>query len=188
MPMVMSNITWLCLSCGSKAMALPRRLGQGDGADVHGVRHPEPHRDVEGGDRSVGLDDRGGRRRGHVGEPGRRRPPASKPTERPEDHRAARHPHPQLLSPLPPPTLHPPPPAPNSTHERTPPPPPADLKRLRARGVSFFFFYVSGAHRHLPPSPTGGPPIFPTPSRAAEAGDGPSRPGARGVLPPAPPP
>src|SRR5437667_388543 len=56
MPMVISIITWLCRSCGSKAMALPRRLGQGDGADVHRVRHPKAHGHVERGHRAVGLD------------------------------------------------------------------------------------------------------------------------------------
>src|SRR6266511_1568218 len=99
MPMVMSSITWLCLSCGSKAMALPRRLGQGNGADVHGVRHPEAHRDVEGGDRAVGLDDRGGRRRGYVGEPGRRGELAQERGECLDVHRAAGDPDPHLRPP-----------------------------------------------------------------------------------------
>src|SRR5438128_3297673 len=99
MPMVMSSITWLCLSCGSKAMALPRRLGQGDGADVHRVRHPETDGDVEGGDRAVGLDDRGGRRGGHVGEPGRRGELAQKRGERLDVHRAAGDPDPDLRFP-----------------------------------------------------------------------------------------
>src|SRR6266581_4625970 len=53
MAMVRSSITWLCRSWGSKAMALPHRLGQGDGADVDGIRDPVAHRDVERGD---GLD------------------------------------------------------------------------------------------------------------------------------------
>src|SRR3989454_3166231 len=99
MPMVMSSITWLCLSCGSKAMALPRRLGQGDGADVHRVRHAEPDRDVEGGDGAVGLDDRGGRRRRHVGQPRRRGELAQEGGERLDVHRAARDPDPHLRSP-----------------------------------------------------------------------------------------
>src|SRR5882724_3509830 len=99
MPMVMSSITWLCLSCGSKAMALPRRLGQGDGADVHRVRHPEAHGDVERGDGPVGLDDRGGRRRGHVGEPGRRGELAQERCERLDVHRAAGDPDADLRPP-----------------------------------------------------------------------------------------
>src|SRR5881396_664025 len=99
MPMVMSSITWLCLSCGSKAMALPRRLGQGDGADVHRVRHPEAHGDVERGDRAVGLDDRGGRRRHHVGEPRRRGELAQERGERLDVHRAAGDPDPHLRPP-----------------------------------------------------------------------------------------
>src|SRR3989454_2510598 len=99
MPRVMSSITWLCLSCGSKAMALPRRLGQGDGADVHRVRHPEAYCDVERGDRAVGLDDRGGRRRGHVGEPGRRGELAQERGERLDVHRAAGDPDPHLRPP-----------------------------------------------------------------------------------------
>src|SRR5947209_911213 len=99
MPMVMSSITWLCLSCGSKAMALPRRLGQGDGADVHRVRHPEAHGDVERGDRAVGLDDRGGRRRHHVGEPRRRGELAQERGERLDVHRAAGDPDADLRPP-----------------------------------------------------------------------------------------
>src|SRR6266446_6398354 len=99
MPMVMSSITWLCLSCGSKAMALPRRLGQGDGADVHRVRHPEAHRHVERGDRAVGLDDRGRRRRGHVGEPGRRGELPQERSERLDVHRAAGDPDANLRPP-----------------------------------------------------------------------------------------
>src|SRR5947208_688347 len=99
MPRVISIITWLCLSCGSKAMALPRRLGQGDGADVHRVRHPEAHRDVERGDRAVGLDDRGGRRRGHVGEPRRRGELAQERGERLDVHRAAGDPDSHLRPP-----------------------------------------------------------------------------------------
>src|SRR5712691_11060491 len=99
MPIVMSSITWLCLSCGSKAMALPRRLGQGDGADVHRVRHPEAHGDVERGDRAVGLDDRGRRRRGHVREPGRRGQLPQERSERLDVHRAAGDPDPHLRPP-----------------------------------------------------------------------------------------
>src|SRR6266513_2176928 len=99
MPRVISIITWLCLSCGSKAMALPRRLGQGDGADVHRVRHPETDGDVEGGDRAVGLDDRGGRRGGHVGEPGRCGELAQERGERLDVHRAAGDPDPDLRLP-----------------------------------------------------------------------------------------
>src|SRR2546428_2157821 len=99
MPMVMSSITWLCLSGGSKAMALPRRLGQGDGADVHRVRHPEAHGDVERGDRAVGLDDRGGRRRHHVGEPRRRGELAQERGERLDVHRAAGDPDADLRPP-----------------------------------------------------------------------------------------
>src|SRR6266487_1707753 len=94
--MVMSSITWLCRSCGSKAMALPRRLRQGDGADVHRVRHPEAHSDVERGDRAVGLDDRGGGRRGHIGEPGRGGELAQERGERLDVHRAAGDPDPYL--------------------------------------------------------------------------------------------
>src|SRR6266480_4275894 len=99
MPMVISIITWLCRSCGSKAMALPRRLGQGDGADVHRVRHPEAHGHVERGHRAVGLDDRGGRRRHHVGEPGRRGQLAQERGERLDVHRAAGDPNPHLRPP-----------------------------------------------------------------------------------------
>src|SRR2546425_6400295 len=68
----MRSITWLCRSWGSRAMALPDRLREGDGADVHGVRDPVAHGDVEGRHRPIGLDDRGRRRRRHVREPRRR--------------------------------------------------------------------------------------------------------------------
>src|SRR3989442_1958781 len=99
MPRVISIITWLCRSCGSKAIALPRRLGQGDGADVHRVRHAETDRDIEVGDRAISLDDRGGRRRGHV----RESRPRSELTEtrgtRLDVHRAAGDPDPDLRVP-----------------------------------------------------------------------------------------
>src|SRR5690349_15515166 len=53
-------------------MALPRRLGEGDGADVDRVRDAVAHGDVEGGHGTVRLD-HGGRRRGHhIRQPGRR--------------------------------------------------------------------------------------------------------------------
>src|SRR2546425_10114565 len=68
----MRSITWLCRSWGSRAMALPDRLREGDGADVHGVRDPVAHGDVEGRHRPIGLDDRGRRRRRHVRTPRRR--------------------------------------------------------------------------------------------------------------------
>src|SRR5437588_3752126 len=71
--MVISSITWLCRSCGNRAMALPHRPGHGLGPDVDRVRHPIPHRHVERRHRPVRLDD-GGRRRGrHIGQPGGRR-------------------------------------------------------------------------------------------------------------------
>src|SRR5712692_4809180 len=71
MRMMMSSITWLWRSCGSKAIALPRRLSEGDGPDIDRVRDTEPHRDIESRHRPVGFDD-GRRRRGrHVGQPGR---------------------------------------------------------------------------------------------------------------------
>src|SRR6266853_2304678 len=99
MPMVMSSITWLCLSCGSKAIALPPRLGKGAAADVHRVRDPVADGDVERRHGAIGLDDRGGGRRHHVGEPGRRGELAQERGERLDVHRAARDPDADLRPP-----------------------------------------------------------------------------------------
>src|SRR5882762_8962409 len=96
MPMVMSSITWLCLSCGTRAMALPRRLGQGDGPNVDRVRDSVTHGDVEGDDRAVSLDDRGSRRRGHVRKPGRCSELAQERGVRLDVHGAAGDPDPYL--------------------------------------------------------------------------------------------
>src|SRR5690242_7507362 len=52
-------------------MALSRRLGQGNRADVNRIRDAIAHRDVEGGQRPIRLDHGGRRRRCHIGQPGR---------------------------------------------------------------------------------------------------------------------
>src|SRR5216117_3649924 len=107
MPMVMSSITWLCRSCGSKAM---RYLADWVRGTVRMYTESATRnrtatlKAVTGRSASTVIeadrpDDRGGRRRRHVGQPGRRGELAQERGERLDVHRAARDPDPHLRSP-----------------------------------------------------------------------------------------